>query len=55
MPEPDTPVTHTSRPSGSSIDTLFRLCAVAPSRMSRGVLLATGMGRGASTRWRPPR
>ncbi|MNS88879.1 hypothetical protein D3C72_1228710 [compost metagenome] len=55
LPEPDTPVTQTRRPSGSSTETFFRLCALTPSSSRRGVFAATGMGRGASTRWRPPR
>ena len=35
LPEPDTPVTTTSRPSGTRTSTLRRLCSVAPSSVER--------------------
>ena len=54
LPDPETPVTQTSRPSGISIDTFLRLLAVTPSSNNRGVLGDTGSGRGASTFNRPP-
>ena len=54
LPEPETPVTQTKRPSGISIETFLRLLAVTPSSSRRGVLGATGKGRGASTFMRPP-
>ena len=37
LPEPDTPVTQTRRPSGISTSICLRLCSAAPSITSRGV------------------
>jgi len=36
LPEPDTPVTHDSRPSGKRAVTSFRLCSPAPSIVTNG-------------------
>ena len=50
LPDPDTPVMQTSLPNGIEISTFLRLLAVTPSSSKRGVLGATGSGRGDSTR-----
>ena len=35
LPDPLTPVTHVSAPSGNDTSTFFRLCAVAPVTRTR--------------------
>ena len=47
LPEPDTPVTATNRPSGISTSRLRRLCSRAPSmRIDRGAVRADGASSG---------
>src|SRR5438093_1844462 len=54
LPEPATPVTTTSTPSGMSTSTSRRLCAVAPRISSVPVGVRTVSVRAArSSRWRP--
>src|ERR687893_620644 len=54
LPEPATPVTTTSTPSGMSTSTFCRLCAVAPRISSVPVGVRTVSLRAArSSRWRP--
>ena len=56
MPEPATPVTTTSTPSGMSTSTSRRLCAVAPRISSVPAGVRTISLRAArSSRWRPVR
>ena len=56
LPEPATPVTTTSTPSGMSTSTSRRLCVVAPRISSAPVGVRTVSLRAArSSRWRPVR
>src|ERR1700680_695686 len=56
FPEPATPVTTTSTPSGMSTSTLRRLCVVAPRISSAPVGVRNVFLRAAlSSRWRPVR
>src|ERR1035437_20 len=56
LPEPATPVTTTSTPSGISTSTSRRLCAVAPRISSAPVGVRTvSLSAARSSRWRPVR
>ena len=54
LPEPATPVTTTSTPSGMSTSTSCRLCVLAPRTSSTPVGVRTdGFSAARSSRWRP--
>src|SRR6476659_4606014 len=56
LPEPATPVTTTSTPSGMSTSTALRLWVLAPRTSSTPDGVRTdGLSRARSSRWRPVR